>query len=56
MKHLNKKINYYYIVLNDGINLATPDRGRAVARISELLDMMEHISRCKNWKISIAYE
>lgn len=47
-------IKYYYVILNDGLNLATPNREEALKRINQLLGMMTWESN-KNWRIELSY-
>lgn len=49
-----EKIKLYYIVLNNGLNLATADKARATMRINEILGFMQ-MERNKHWKIEISY-
>lgn len=51
-----EKIRYYYIKLNERLNLATPNITTAAIRIEELIDMMGNIEKCKDWKIEVSYD
>lgn len=47
-------IKKYYIILNGGLNFATPSRDRAIERLQELLALME-LERNKDWRIELSY-
>ena len=49
-----KEIKYYYIILNDGLNLATPSKERALERLGELFDLMK-MEKNKNWEVKLSY-
>lgn len=51
---MKKQIKYFYVILNDGVNLATQDKQRALNRISELLDLMQ-LERNKDWRIELSW-
>lgn len=54
-KQTQEKIKLYCIILNGGLNLATPNKETAITRLSELMNMIQNINKCKNWKIEVSY-
>jgi len=49
-----KPIKKHYIILNDGLCLATPNKERALEKLKELLVLME-LDRNKDWRIELSY-
>jgi hypothetical protein len=49
-----KQIKHHYIILNDGLNLATPDKEFALRRLRELLTLMEE-GKHEDWRIELSF-
>jgi len=50
-----KKIKLFYVMLNGGLNVATPSQERAEKSIQKILSLMKSCDN-KDWKIEVRYD